>query len=171
MDIIKTGNLTKKFANLTAVDNVTFSVKKGEIFGFLGPNGAGKTTTIKMLLGLVFPTSGEFTIFGEKLSVDMKKKIGYLPEDPSFPPYFTAQEALSYYADLYELKKEEKEDKIKELLELVSLDKYQPKKITQFSRGMKQRLGLAQALLADPDLVIFDDQNISPDKNLQELGG
>ncbi|MBU7030839.1 MAG: ABC transporter ATP-binding protein, partial [Theionarchaea archaeon] len=162
MNVIKTTNLTKIYkdwrGNTTrAVDNLSLEIKKGEIFGFLGPNGAGKTTTIKMLLGLVFPTSGDFTLFGENLSVKIKKKIGYLPEDPAFPSYFTAEEALSYYADLYEMKKDEKKEKINELLELVLLDNQKTKKVSQFSKGMKQRLGLAQALLPNPELVILDE--------------
>jgi len=162
MNVIKTTTLTKIYkdwrGNTTrAVDNLSLEIKKGEIFGFLGPNGAGKTTTIKMLLGLVFPTSGDFTLFGENLSVKIKKKIGYLPEDPAFPSYFTAEEALSYYADLYEMKKDEKKEKINELLELVLLDNQKTKKVSQFSKGMKQRLGLAQALLPNPELVILDE--------------
>jgi ABC-2 type transport system ATP-binding protein len=162
MNVIKTAGLTKIYkdwrGNTTrAVDNLNLEIKKGEIFGFLGPNGAGKTTTIKMLLGLVFPTSGEFTLFGENLSVKIKKKIGYLPEDPVFPPYFTAKEALNYYADLYGIKKHEKKEKINELLGLVLLDNQKTKKISQFSKGMKQRLGLAQTLLPHPELVILDE--------------
>lgn len=162
MNVIKTAGLTKIYKNwrgntTRAVDNLNLEIKKGEIFGFLGPNGAGKTTTIKMLLGLVFPTSGEFTLFGENLSVKIKKKIGYLPEDPVFPPYFTAKEALNYYADLYGIKKDEKKEKINELLGLVSLDNQKTKKISQFSKGMKQRLGLAQTLLPHPELVILDE--------------
>ncbi|MBU7028805.1 MAG: ABC transporter ATP-binding protein [Theionarchaea archaeon] len=162
MNVIKTTNLTKIYkdwrGNTTrAVDNLSLEIEKGEIFGFLGPNGAGKTTTIKMLLGLVFPTSGEFTLFGENLSVKIKKKIGYLPEDPAFPSYFTAEEALNYYADLYEMKKDEKKEKINELLELVLLDNQKTKKVSQFSKGMKQRLGLAQALLPNPELVFLDE--------------
>ncbi len=162
MSVIKTTCLTKVYKSwrsnrVTAVDSLSLEVQKGEIFGFLGPNGAGKTTTIKMLLGLVFPTSGEFTIFGERLSVEAKKKIGYLPEDPTFPPYFTGEEALHYYADLYEIRRNEKNKKISELLQLVTLDEEKTKKVSQFSRGMKQRLGVAQALLPDPELVVLDE--------------
>ena len=162
MNVIETKSLTKVYKSwrgnvIHAVTNVNLKVEKGEIFGFLGPNGAGKTTTIKMLLGLVFPTSGEFTLFGEKLSVELKKRIGYLPEDPVFPPYFTTEEALNYYADLYGMEKDEKKEKINELMELVLLESQKGKKVSQFSKGMNQRLGLAQALLVDPELVILDE--------------
>ena len=163
MNTIETNKLTKVYKDwrgknkTLAVNNLNLKVKKGEIFGFLGPNGAGKTTTIKMLLGLIFPTSGEFTVLGEKLSVKVKKRIGYLPEEPSFPSYFNAKEALSYYADLYGMDKSKKHQKISELLKLVSLDNTGKKKVSQFSKGMKQRLGLAQGLLNDPELVILDE--------------
>ncbi|MGD2248748.1 MAG: ABC transporter ATP-binding protein [Candidatus Methanofastidiosia archaeon] len=162
MSVVTTDQLTKVYKSwrgtrTCAVDNLTLQVEEGEIFGFLGPNGAGKTTTIKMLLGLVFPTSGEFTIFGEELSVKTKRKIGYLPEDPVFPSYFTGEEALHYYADLYGIEKDKKSTKIAQLLNLVSLDDQKNKKVNEFSKGMKQRLGIAQALLSDPELVILDE--------------
>lgn len=162
MNVINTSHLTKMYkswrgSTTLAVNNLSLEIKEGEIFGFLGPNGAGKTTTIKMFLGLVFPTSGEFIIFGEKLSVKTKRKIGYLPEDPVFPSYFTGEEALHYYADLYGIQKEQKSTKIAQLLNLVLLDDQKNKKVNEFSKGMKQRLGIAQALLPDPELVILDE--------------
>ncbi|MEA1994417.1 MAG: ABC transporter ATP-binding protein [Euryarchaeota archaeon] len=163
MNAIGTTQLTKVYSDwrgreeIRAVDSLNLKVKKGEIFGFLGPNGAGKTTTVKMLLGLVFPTSGEFTLLGEDLSVEIKRRIGYLPEEPQFPSYFTAEEALSYYADLYGIEKEKKQKIIKDILKLVSLNDTGKKKVSQFSKGMKQRLGIAQALLNDPELVFLDE--------------
>jgi ABC-2 type transport system ATP-binding protein len=179
MYAIETDHLTKYYSDwrgkeeTRAVKNLNLKVKKGEIFGFLGPNGAGKTTTVKMLLGLIFPTSGEFTLLEEKLSVDVKKRIGYLPEEPEFPPYLTAMGALEYYATLYGLKKRERSQRIHEMLSLVSLKKTGKKKVDKFSKGMKQRLGIAQALVADPKLVILDEPTSGLDpqgrKDVKEL--
>lgn len=137
---------------------ISFSVEAGEIFGYLGPNGAGKTTTLKCVLGLIFPDAGHIEIFGHPhLSLIAKKRVGYLPEQPYFYDYLTAAEFLDFYARLFQLKKGEKEEKIDRLLRLVGLERSAHLQLRKFSRGMLQRIGLAQSLINDPKLVFLDE--------------
>jgi ABC-2 type transport system ATP-binding protein len=137
---------------------ITLSVREGEIFGYLGPNGAGKTTTIKCLLGLIFPDRGTIEIFGQPhLSARARHSLGFLPENPYFYDYLTAREFLEFTADLFGLKSREKIERIAGLLKLVGLERAAGLQLRKFSRGMLQRIGLAQALVNDPRLVILDE--------------
>lgn len=137
---------------------ISLDVAKGEIFGYLGPNGAGKTTTLKCILGLIFPDRGEIKLFGHPhLSSKGKERLGYLPENPYFYDYLTGEEFLSFYAQLFGLSRTDREDKIRRLLHLVGLEKAQDLQLRKYSRGMLQRIGLAQALINDPELLFLDE--------------
>ena len=155
--IIETHNLTKKYGNQTSVSHLNIHVKKGRIYGLLGRNGAGKTTTMRMLLGLTAPTSGEVTIFGKSFQGNEKKilpRIGCLIESPGFYPNLTGTENLKIFAGLRGLKKP---NYIKDALELVNLPYRDTKLFSQYSLGMKQRLGIAMALARFPKLLILDE--------------
>lgn len=160
---IEIQGLTKKFKSslggeVTAVDSLDLQVQVGEIFGFLGPNGAGKTTTIKILLGLLYPTAGKVTVLGKPAGdIEVKKRISYLPESPYFYEFMSARELLGFYADLFKIKGEPRKKRIDELLERVGLSDNADKPLRQYSKGMLQRAGVAQALLNDPDVVFFDE--------------
>jgi len=137
---------------------ISLSVNEGEIFGYLGPNGAGKTTTIKCILGLIFPDQGKIELFGHShLSLQAKAQTGFLPENPYFYDHLTASEFLTFYSQLFSIKKNEREEKIKGLLRIVGLEQSADLKLRKFSRGMLQRIGLAQSLLNDPSLVLLDE--------------
>jgi ABC-2 type transport system ATP-binding protein len=137
---------------------ISFTVAEGEIFGYLGPNGAGKTTTIKCALGLVFPDSGSIRLFGRShLDPRAKDKLGFLPENPYFYDYLTATEFLDFYAQLFGIPRDERRARIARLLKLVAMDKAAGLPLRKFSRGMLQRVGLAQALINEPSLVILDE--------------
>jgi len=156
--IIEVRGLTKKFGSLIAVNNLNLNVYRGDVFGFLGPNGAGKSTTIRMLLTLIKPTSGDIKIFGESLIGKREKilrKVGAIVEKPDFYLYLTAYKNLEILGKISGANTSNK--KIMEMLELVGLDKRYKSKVKTFSHGMKQRLGLAQALLHDPELIILDE--------------
>lgn len=151
----KTGFIPKR---KDVLKGISFSVAEGEIFGYLGPNGAGKTTTLKCVLGLIFPDRGKIELFGRPhLSLRAKERIGFLPENPYFYDYLSAAEFLEFYAQLFSLKKEEKRDRIHHLLRLVGLEKSAGLQLRKFSKGMLQRIGLAQALINDPSLVFLDE--------------
>jgi ABC-2 type transport system ATP-binding protein len=156
--IIEVRGLTKKFGNLTAVNNLNINVYRGDVFGFLGPNGAGKSTTIRMLLSLIRPTSGDIKIFGKSLKRNREKilrNVGAIVEKPDFYLYLTAYKNLEILGKISGADTSNK--KIMEMLELVGLDKRYKSKVKTFSHGMKQRLGLAQALIHDPELIILDE--------------
>ena len=162
--VIKTENLTKVFKigfrgrRVTALSNLNLEIKQGEIFGFLGPNGAGKTTTIKMLMGLIYPTSGKAWLFDKELGdVDVKMRIGFLPEQPYFYDYLTSQEFLRFYGQIFGLAGEELDVRIKKLLEMVGLKDAADLQLRKFSKGMLQRIGIAQALINHPDLIVLDE--------------
>lgn len=164
MEAIKTENLTKHFYDplrrqaVVAVDNLNLVVERGEIFGFLGPNGAGKTTTIKMLLGLIFPTSGQGWVLGNPIGDKRtKEKVSYMPENPYFYDYMTGEDLLYFYGGLFGLKGSALKKKVDELLQLVGLNEHRKKQLNGYSRGMMQRIGIAQALLNDPELLILDE--------------
>ncbi len=151
----KTGFIPKRKKILKGV---SLQVQGGEIFGYLGPNGAGKTTTIKCILGLIFPDMGRIEIFGyPNLSLKAKQRIGFLPENPYFYDYLTAEEFLRFYSDITLVKKEEKQGQIDRLLEMVGLKHAADLQLRKFSRGMLQRIGLAQSLINDPSLVLLDE--------------
>ena len=157
-NIIEIKNLSKSFKELKAVDNLSLNVFKGDVFGFLGPNGAGKSTTIRMLLSLINPTSGNIKIFGKSLNekrLEILRKIGAIVEKPDFYSFLSAYKNLEILGKLSETDVSRK--RIMELLELVGLDKRFKSKVKTFSHGMKQRLGIAQALLHDPELIILDE--------------
>ena len=155
--MIEIKNVTKKYPNITAVDHISFEVKDGEVVGFLGPNGAGKSTTLKMLLGLVQPTEGEIEIFGKyfttKNRIEILKQIGSLIEMPSYYGHLTAKENLKIYTTILDLSQKN----IDEVLKIVRLDGQHNKKVSAYSLGMKQRLGIASALLSFPKLLILDE--------------
>lgn len=156
--IIEVNRLSKKFKDLKAVDNLDLSVYNGDVFGFLGPNGAGKSTTIRMLLSLIRPTQGQIKIFGKPLNQnrnDILRKIGAIVEKPDFYGYLSAYKNLEILSRLSGSDVSKK--KIFELLELVGLEKRYKSKVKTYSHGMKQRLGIAQALLHDPELIILDE--------------
>ncbi len=137
---------------------ISLSVAAGEIFGYLGPNGAGKTTTLKCLLGLIFPEKGEIEILGHDfLSLQAKSRLGYLPENPYFYDYLTAGEFLRYYSQLHQIPRSEQGQRIGTLLKRVGLGAAVDLQLRKYSKGMLQRIGLAQALLHDPDLVLLDE--------------
>ncbi|NIO48068.1 MAG: ATP-binding cassette domain-containing protein [Candidatus Aminicenantes bacterium] len=162
--VLKIENLHKSFKlgfllkKKEILRGISLSVEQGEVFGYLGPNGAGKTTTIKCILGLIFPEKGKIEIFSHPhLSPKAKEKIGFLPENPYFYDHLTASEFLDYYSQLFLLKKGEKEEKIKNLIRLVNLEDSADLQLRKFSRGMLQRIGMAQALLNDPSLAFLDE--------------
>jgi len=156
--VIEVRGLTKKFKNLTAVNNLDLNVYRGDVFGFLGPNGAGKSTTIRMLLSLIKPNEGSIKIFGmplEKNRSEILRKVGAIVEKPDFYMYLSAYKNLEILGKLSGADASKK--KIMEMLELVGLEKRYKSKVKTFSHGMKQRLGIAQALLHDPELIILDE--------------
>tara|TARA_B100000315_G_scaffold233923_1_gene247501 strand:+ start:1043 stop:1960 length:918 start_codon:yes stop_codon:yes gene_type:complete len=164
MNVIEIENLSKKFVpgfgfkKVTALEKINLSIKKGEIFGYIGPNGAGKTTTLKILMGLIFPTAGKATIFGEDVrNIKVKEKIGFLPEAPYFYHYLTAREFLLFYGKLFGYDREYLSKKIDELLTLVELQDKKNSQLRHFSKGMLQRIGIAQALINNPELVVLDE--------------
>jgi ABC-2 type transport system ATP-binding protein len=146
---------------------LTLEVEAGEVFGFLGPNGAGKTTTLKLLMQLVFPTSGRAQILGRPVGdLDVKRRIGYLPENPYFYDYLTAEELLTYFAGLFGYAGAERRTRASRLLDEVGIGAERRMQLRKFSKGMLQRVGIAQALINDPELVIFDE----PMSGLDPLG-
>ncbi|ADT83573.1 ABC transporter ATP-binding protein [Thermococcus barophilus] len=160
MYAIEIENLTKSYGNLKAVDDLTLNVEKGIVFGFLGPNGAGKTTTILSMLGLIIPDSGSIRILGHDVfrePIQVKEKIGFLPENATIYEELTAWKNLDFFANFYRFSRQEKEKRIEELLKLVGLWDVKYRKVKTFSKGMKQRLLLAQALINDPEVLILDE--------------
>jgi ABC-2 type transport system ATP-binding protein len=157
---VKISGLVKNYNGLMAVNHLDLSVPEGSIYGFLGPNGAGKTTTLKMIIGMTEPTAGEIQIMGKKVtfgSNDYRDVIGYLPDVPGFYDWMTPVEFLHFAGGLYNMDKADLKERTKELLELVNLKKARKRKIGTFSRGMKQRLGIAQALINRPKVVLLDE--------------
>ncbi len=165
MLLIETDNLTKIFksstfskAGITALKNLSLKIEQGIIFGLLGPNGAGKTTLVKILLGMVHPTSGSVKVFNESVTnYRIRKKIGYLPEDHRFPDYMNANEIMSFFALLSGLKKNDFNKVIRKNLELVDMYNYIDMKIKKYSKGMLQRLAFAQSFINNPELIILDE--------------
>lgn len=157
---IETKKLTKsyksrQYGRINVVDNLDLHVEEGEIFGFLGPNGAGKTTTIKMLLGIIYPTSGEGYVLGKEIGdMDVHRIISYLPERPYYYEHMTGPEILRFYGSLFGITDE---SKFQALLEKVNLHRDVTKSISQYSKGMQQRIGLAQSLINDPKLLFLDE--------------
>lgn len=173
MNIIEVNNLEKYFYSefkrtpIHILKGLTFSVPQGVTFGLLGPNGAGKTTTMKVILGLLKPSSGSVSIMGKKTTdKKMRAKIGYMPESPYFYTYLSGYELLSFCADMVGVARKEKKDRIEELLDTVNMTSRAYTRLGKCSKGMLQRIGIAQALLNDPELVLFDE----PMSGLDPLG-
>ncbi len=162
---IEIENLTKDyptgFLNLKtrrSLDALTMQVERGEVFGFLGPNGAGKSTTIKLLMSLIFPTAGTARILGKPISdIAMHRDIGYLPEQPYFYDYLTAAELLDYFARFHDLRETDRRERVAKMLKKVGLETAGKIQLRKYSKGMLQRVGLAQAILHDPQVVILDE--------------
>ncbi len=174
-DVIRTENLRKvyyrssigKKKEIEAVSDLNLVVDSGEIYGFLGPNGAGKSTTIKILMNLIFPTSGKAFLFGSPVSnPDVRARVGFLPENPYFYDYLTAEEFLKLNADISGVPSKEAKKRIEELLNFVGLAAFKKTRLKKFSKGMLQRIGLAQALINDPELVVLDE----PTSGLDPIG-
>ncbi len=171
--VIETRALTKVFKDfwmrprVTAIDALDLAIQPGEVFGLLGPNGSGKSTTIKIILGLLFPTRGKAVVLG-KLPTDtgIKKRLGYLPEESYLYPFLNARETLDYYGRLFGLDNRSRAKRIDMLLEMVGLEAVQRRPIGEFSKGMQRRIGLAQALINDPDTLILDE----PTTGLDPIG-
>lgn len=171
--VVSVRGLTKVFKDFwnrpkaRAVDNVDFDVKRGEVFGLLGPNGSGKSTTVKLLLGLLNPTRGHIEVFGHSpRHVQTKSRIGYLPEESYLYRYLNSRETLDFFGNLFHLDKGERDNRAEQLLEMVGLSQTRMRAVGEFSKGMQRRIGLAQALINDPDLVILDE----PTSGLDPIG-
>ncbi len=168
--VIHAEGLTKTFLDfwrrpkVQAVKSIAFDVRVGEVFGLLGPNGSGKTTTLRMILGLLAPTRGTLTVFGRSpRDVGSKKRIGYLPEESCLYPYLTAREILNFYGRLFNLRRAARQTCIDQLLEMTGLQHAQHRPVGEFSKGMARRVGLAQALINDPDLIVLDEPTVGLD--------
>jgi ABC-2 type transport system ATP-binding protein len=174
MDAIRTDALTKHYKigfwrprPYLALDGLTLQVGAGEVFGFLGPNGAGKTTTLKLLMQLIYPTSGRAEILGKPVGdLDVKRRIGYLPEHPYFYDYLTAEELLEYFGALFGFAPAERRRRASALLDDVGIGAERRLQLRKFSKGMLQRVGIAQALINDPEVVFLDE----PMSGLDPLG-
>jgi ABC-2 type transport system ATP-binding protein len=171
---IRIEELTKDYAigfwrrrSYRALDSLTLDISAGEVFGFLGPNGAGKTTTLKLLMQLIFPTSGGAEILGRPVGdIATRRRIGYLPENPSFYEYLTAEELLGYFGDLFGYSGDERRKRVSTLLDRVGIGAERRLQLRKFSKGMLQRVGIAQALLNDPEVIFLDE----PMSGLDPLG-
>jgi len=171
--VVSVRGLTKVFKDFwnrpkaRAVDNVDFDVRRGEVFGLLGPNGSGKSTTVKLILGLLYPTKGHIEVFGHSpRHVATKARIGYLPEESYLYRYLNSRETLDFFGNLFQLHKRERNNRAEQLLEMVGLSQTRTRAVGEFSKGMQRRIGLAQALINDPDLVILDE----PTSGLDPIG-
>jgi len=171
--VISAVGLTKEFRDFwnkpkaKAVNDLDFEVREGEVVGLLGPNGSGKSTTVKMLLGLLYPTGGRLTVFGKSpRDVDTKRLIGYLPEESYLYKYLTAYETLDFFGSLFNLSELERRKRSEQLLEMVGLSHARNRPVGEFSKGMTRRIGLAQAMINDPALLILDE----PTSGLDPLG-
>jgi ABC-2 type transport system ATP-binding protein len=163
---VEVSNLTKKYGSLVAVNELDLEVKAHTIHGFLGPNGAGKTTTIKILIGLLRPDSGSVKVLGQEIGWDkpnLRTNVGYMPELPKLPKYLKGLELLDVYGRMFGMSKEKRESQTRELLKLVGLEGRGNDLVGTYSKGMQQRLGLAQALLNEPKLVILDEPSLGLD--------
>src|SRR5213082_1179372 len=171
--VVETRNLTKVYRDFwgrrknVALNALDLKINKGEIFGLLGPNGSGKTTTIKLLLGLLFPTSGDAFVFGEPAAkVEKNERIGYLPEESYLYRFLNAEETLDFYGRLFDIDPDVRKARAAELIERVGLGADKKRILKEYSKGMRQRIGLAQALINEPELVILDE----PTSGLDPLG-
>jgi len=174
MLVIETERLTKDYAvgfwrkrPYRALDGLDLAVEQGEVYGFLGPNGAGKSTAIKLLMQLIFPTSGTARILGRPVGdVEMRRRIGFLPENPAFYDYLTAEELLSYFASLFDIPASARAQRVARVLDEVGIGAERRMRLRSYSKGMVQRVGIAQALINEPEIVFFDE----PMSGLDPLG-
>ncbi|MFK7779404.1 MAG: ABC transporter ATP-binding protein [Gimesia sp.] len=171
--VIQISNLTKIYRDfwgrkkVRALNSLSLEVKKGEIFGLLGPNGSGKTTTLKLLLGLLFPSEGEIKVLGQPASnVTKNERIGYLPEESYLYRFLNAEETLDFYGRLFKMSAAERRKRSAELIEKVGLEHAKKRQLKEYSKGMTRRIGLAQALINNPDLILLDE----PTSGLDPLG-
>jgi ABC-2 type transport system ATP-binding protein len=170
--LIETKNLVKRFGDKVAVNDISFDVHGGEVFGFLGPNGAGKTTTIKMIVGLLQPTSGMVKVGGydvQRESMQAKASSGYVPDTPNLYMKLSARELLRFVGDLYEMKRGKVEERIDELLRLFDLADVRDDLIDSYSHGMKQKAALAAALIHDPKVLVLDEPTVGLDPKSARL--
>jgi len=171
VEIIKTDNLTKKFKDLTAVNNISFTVQKGEIFGFLGPNGAGKTTTIKMLTTLLHPTTGSAEIAGHDIlrnRDDVRKSIGVVFQEPALDTELTGEENLDFHARMYGIAKKRRDERIQDVLNLVDLVEKKDVLVKNYSGGMKRRLEIARGLMHFPKVLFLDEPTLGLDAQTRQ---
>ena len=171
--VIQIKNLTKIYRDfwgrkkVRALNSLSLEVHKGEVFGLLGPNGSGKTTTMKLLLGLLFPTEGEINVLGKPASdVSKNEWIGYLPEESYLYRFLNAEETLDFYGRLFDMSAQQRKERANQLIELVGLQNARKRQLKEYSKGMTRRIGLAQALINDPDLILLDE----PTSGLDPLG-
>jgi len=171
--VIRISNLTKVYRDfwgrkkVRAVNSLSLDVHKGEVFGLLGPNGSGKTTTLKLLLGLLFPTEGEISVLGAPASnVEKNERIGYLPEESYLYRFLNAEETLDFYGRLFKMSRSQRKERAAELIEMVGLKDARRRQLKEYSKGMTRRIGLAQALINNPDLVMLDE----PTSGLDPIG-
>lgn len=164
--VLSVTNLTKSYWTslraqklLRVVDKLSFQLDKGEAYGLIGPNGAGKTTTVKMIVDLIEPDAGEVKLFEQNLqnNITILNKVGFMPENPAFYIHLTTKEFLSFIGNIYHIERDKIQDRIKEVIDIVGLNDAENRRIKGFSKGMKQRLGLAQAIINNPDLLILDE--------------
>jgi ABC-2 type transport system ATP-binding protein len=175
LPVIQTYELTKEYRHplfpwlmrARALSHLTLAVEPGEIFGLLGPNGSGKSTTIKLILGLIFPTSGQAAIFGQRPDdQEVKSRIGFLPEESYLYRFLSAEETLDFYGRIFGLSRQDRKKRVESLLNLTGLWSERERPVIEFSKGMQRRIGIAQSLINDPDLVIFDE----PTTGLDPIG-
>lgn len=171
--IVRAAGLTKVFRDFwgrpkaKAVNDITFTVEPGEVIGLLGPNGSGKSTTVKMLLGLLYPTGGVLNVLGRSpRAVETKREIGYLPEESYLYKYLTAEETLDFFGSLFNLSRADRRNRIDQLLDMVGMAHARRRRVGEFSKGMARRIGLAQAMINDPEFLILDE----PTSGLDPLG-
>ncbi|MDO4587789.1 MAG: ABC transporter ATP-binding protein [Planctomycetia bacterium] len=171
--VVETKNLTKIYRDfwgrqkVRALKALDLEIRQGEVFGLLGPNGSGKTTTIKLLLGLLFPTSGEVNILGKPASdVSKNERIGYLPEESYLYRFLNAEETLDFYGRLFNLSGAVRRQRVAQLISMVGLESAKKRQLKEYSKGMTRRIGLAQALINDPDLILLDE----PTSGLDPIG-
>lgn len=171
--MIEVKNVTKKYGNFTAVDNISFDVKDGEVVGFLGPNGAGKSTTMNMITGFIEPTDGQIIINGNDISKKpkkAKKQIGYMPENVPLYYDLTVKEFVTYMAELKFVKRQDRKEQVEKVIKETGLESVEKKLIKNLSRGYKQRVSMAGALVGDPDVIILDEPTVGLDpKQITEI--
>ena len=171
--IIETRNLTKVYKDIwgrpkvNALESLDLEVRRGEIFGLLGPNGSGKSTTIKLILGLLFPTSGQALVFNKEASdVSKNERIGYLPEESYLYKFLNAEETLDFYGRLFNMSAGRRKQRVRDLIKLIDIEWAQRRQLKEYSKGMTRRIGLAQALINDPELIVLDE----PTTGLDPIG-